>query len=250
MLVDGGGLMTVEDLSDPDAPQEDEYHRRFDIGEQVVSPFLWSMGIKKLDYVVLTHAHHDHIFGLLSVVDNFRVGVALDGRNPPDNPEYSEFVRRLKAGNVPLTHVKREDQWDIDGVRIEVFNPAAAIDPPVRVSNDDSVMMQLTYKTVSLSLTGDIERKVESELMKVCGRLRSQVLKVPHHGSRTSSSEAFLNCVQPSVAIISVGAGNAFGHPSPSVVERYNARGVRLYQTSEHGAVTVTTDGFTVSTRP
>lgn len=245
-LVDGGGLATVGGYAIDISNYEDGLERRFDIGEQVVSPFLWSRGIKTLDTLALTHAHHDHLSGLLSVVNNFRIGRAFEGRNPPNDPEYAEFLKRLRRKNIPLFRLKRKDTLEIDGVKLDVFNP---IDnsPPAKVSNDDSLAVKLTFKNVALLLTGDIEKRVEAELLGDCANLKSQILKVPHHGSKSSSTEEFLNCVQPEVAIVSAGLDNPFGHPHTVVLERYQSKGIRLYKTVSDGAITVTTDGEKIS---
>lgn len=248
MLVDGGGLSAPgEQFGDTDDGEGDA-SGGFDVGEQVVAPFLWSRGIQRLDYVALTHAHHDHIGGLPFIIDHFSVGALLDGRNPTGEAEYARLRRKAAARGVPQQYLRRGDVFSIDGVEVEVLNPAVA-EPAHRVSNDDSLILRLRYGRQSFLLTGDVERRIEAELSGFdCAALRANVLKVPHHGSRTSSTDPFVACVEPQVAVISAGADNPFGHPSHDVLARYRSRAVTVHQTALHGAITIQTDGQWLAT--
>src|SRR5262249_30394832 len=156
--------------------------------------------------------------------------------------------QRAQSRGIPVRYLRRGDSFTIDDVVVEVLNPATW-EPPERVSNDDSLTFRLRYGLVSFLLTGDIERRIESELSGWdCAALKADVLKVPHHGSRTASTDPFVACVDPRLAIISVGMDNPFGHPNAEVLNRYSARGVPAYETARHGAITVVTDGHTIST--
>lgn len=233
MLVDGGGLAGSEWI--------DGYRSGPDIGEEVVSPYLWSRGLKRLDVVALTHADHDHIDGLLTVLRNFGVGQLWVGRDQ-DKPEFKRLVDEAHSLGIPVVHKTAGAQFDSGGAIGEVLWPqdwhAVA-----GASNADSLVMHIVDGQRRFLLTGDIERDVESKLVAENASLASDVLKVPHHGSKTSSTQPFLETVQPKLALVSVGQYNPFGHPAPSVVERYKQDGVRLLRTDRDGALTVITDG-------
>jgi len=239
MLVDGGGLAGSEWFSG--------YRSGPDIGEEVVSPYLWSRGLKRLDVVALTHADHDHIDGLLAVLQNFRVGQLWVGRDQ-DKPEFKSLIAEAHALGIPVLHETAGARFNWGGTIGEVLWPQDwhAVSS---ASNADSLVMHIIDGDRKFLLTGDIEHDVESKLVAEDAPLGADVLKVPHHGSKTSSSEPFLEAVRPKLAVVSVGQYNPFGHPAPSVVERYERDGVRLLRTDRDGALTVITDGHQLSVR-
>jgi competence protein ComEC len=238
MLVDAGGL--------PGANYIRGMRPGFDIGEDVVSPFLWSHGLKRIDTVVMTHAHEDHLGGMPAVLRNFRVGEVWVGRDE-DTPGYRSVVAEAKARNTPMIHRLRGEHFDWGGVSVSVLWPASS--DPARALNDDSLVLRLEDGTESFLLTGDIERAVERSILANGDELAANFLKVPHHGGKTSSTPAFLDAVHPAVAAISVGEANPYGHPSPDTVERIRVEGTRLFRTDRDGAVTVTTDGRSMNVR-
>lgn len=256
MLVDGGGEIRFKkgepdhdsidwpqaDGSEPDFPDE-----AFSIGEAVVSRFIWSLGRTRVDYVLATHAHADHMSGLVDVVRNLDVGQAVVGHAPTAEAEFEQFRNAVARRNVPFSMLKAGEHFDIDGVGIDVLWPRPAQGPPVTSGNDDSIVLRLVYGSISIMLAGDIERNAEDSLVAAGVNLKADVLKVPHHGSRTSSTEAFVDAVNPGYAVISVGERSRFGHPHASVVERYKARGAKLLQTGRDGMVTVETEGTALS---
>lgn len=239
MLVDAGGL--------PGANYVRGMRAGLDIGEDVVSPFLWSRGLKHIDAVVLTHAHEDHLGGLPAVLRNFHVGELWVGRDV-DSAAYRNVLAEANARRIPVIHRERGEHFDWAGVRVSVLWPATS--EPVRAaSNDDSVVLRLKDGDNSLLLTGDIERTVERSILVNGDELAANFLKVPHHGGRTSSTPAFLQAVHPTIAAISVGEANPYGDPSPDAVERILAEGTRLFRTDRDGAVTITTDGRSMNVR-
>lgn len=252
MLVDGGGEIRFKksepghdsiDWTQGDQSESDFADQAFSIGEAVVSRFIWSLGRTRVDYVLATHAHADHIGGLTDVVRNLDVRQAVVGHAPTSDPEFEQFRKAIERRNVPLSMLKAGEHFDIDGVGIDVLWPPPAQGQPVTSGNDDSIVLRLVYGSISILLAGDIERNAEDSLVAAGVNLKADVLKVPHHGSRTSSTEAFVNAVNPAYAVISVGERSRFGHPHVSVVERYLERGIKLLQTGRNGMVTVETDG-------
>jgi competence protein ComEC len=237
MLIDGGGLTGSEWAGG--------YRTGIDVGEEVVSPFLWSRGLKRLDVVALTHAHHDHLDGLHAVLANFRVGELWIGRDE-ETPAFETLLAEARARGVAIVHQTQGAQFDWDGTKGDVLWPP--VEPSVsEASNDDSLVMRLSDGSVRFLLPGDAQQKVEDLLVAQHALLEATFLKVPHHGSKTSSTEGFVADVAPQVAVVSVGEGNPFGHPVESVVERYARAGVRFLRTDRDGAVTALTDGKNLS---
>jgi competence protein ComEC len=232
MLVDGGGLPTGT----------------FDIGESVVSPFLWSKGIRKIHYLVLTHAHPDHLYGLPAVARNFRIGEFWETFSPPDDVKYDELKKIL--GDIPKKRVFGGFTSREDGIEIKALAPKEESSLIAPVDNEKSLAMKITYGSTSFLLAADTGMKTEQEILAAGEDVKSDVLKSPHHGSKSSSSEAFLQAVAPQVIIISVGRGNRYGHPDPEILDRYHAGGVQLFRTDVHGAVEVSSDGKRISVRP
>ncbi|MGH2437661.1 MAG: DNA internalization-related competence protein ComEC/Rec2 [bacterium] len=238
MMIDGGGEIEGRETG-------------FDIGTRRIVPALRRMGIRQIDVLVLSHPHEDHAGGLVAVAENFRVGVMLDSGYPHPAPSYPHLLHVVEAHRIPYRLARRGMQIDLaGGVKALVLHPE---DPLIVGSGSDvnlnSVVVRLTYGHVSALFTGDIEGLIEGRLVESGDELRSTVLKVAHHGSRTSSRPEFLDAVSPQVAVISVGSWNPFGHPHLATLDALAAAGARLYRTDRHGAVTVESDGRTLWVR-
>ena len=227
MLVDGGGVLSYGRTRAPN----------FDTGEDVVSPYLWSRGIRRLDVVVATHAHQDHIGGLSAILENFRPRELWTGANPS-----ADLVKRAKVLGVRVVESHQGTPMDFSGAQIEVLAPTPDY-VSASVGNNDSLAMRITYGARSFLLTGDLESRVENSLLAEGKLAHADVLKVGHHGSRTSTSEEFMDAVSPRVALISAGFENSFNHPHPSVVARLQARQIAILRTDLAGRSTVSTDG-------
>jgi competence protein ComEC len=233
LLVDAGGT-THQSQTKTD---------RRSIGEAVVSEYLWWRGFDTVNYVLPTHADADHIDGLNDVLRNFSVDAALVARSPANDPEYAKFAQTIAATNTPVAAIQAGDLIRFGGVEIEVLWPPRASDPSEPSRNNDSTVLRVRFGRHSLLLTGDIEKSGERALVSTNKDLTAQVVKVPHHGSRSSSTLPFVNATKAKVAVISVGKNSMFGHPHRDVVERWQANGAQVLTTGACGAITVTTDG-------
>ncbi len=234
MLVDAGGFPGMTNMKRK--PQ-------MDIGEDVVSPYLWSRQITHLDYAVLTHGHSDHMGGLAAVLDNFHPKVLWIGAEP-NTPEWREIQHAAARDGVRIVPLARgTPDWSIGGTNLRVLAPAPDYMPGELATNDDSLVLELSYGRHRALLTGDAEQPVESEM--VASRLLRPVtlLKVGHHGSKTSSSEEFLSEIKPQFAMISDGYRNQFHHPHPSVLERLEEHHAAILRTDQHGLLTFRSDG-------
>jgi len=260
MLVDGGGQWRWQEgtkeqtARSPDRAAEDQAEGEPEftdetrsVGELAVSPVLWSKGVKRIDYVVLTHAHGDHLEGLFAVVKNFDVGRVLIAEPPRADARFDRFARLLASRRIPVQVLGMGDRFQIAGVEFTVVWPPARQPPPLGWDNNRSLVIRVSYGEVSILLTGDIEREEEAAMLAAGFDLRSQVVKVPHHGSRTSSSPEFIARARPRWAIVTAPERSRFSHPHPEVVERYRAHGAQVLQTGCWGMITLTTDGRTLT---
>jgi competence protein ComEC len=212
--------------------------RLWDPGEDIVSPYLWSRGIKKIDIVVLSHPHGDHLGGLFAVVRNFRIGEFWHAANSL-TPAYSSLLERVREKGVAERTLAAGDELERGGAAVRVLWPARWWQPSGLPSNDDSLVLRLTYHGGSVLLTGDISAKVEEELLASGQDLDSQILKVAHHGSNSSSSAEFLARVNPRLAILTGGSSDFGSLPSPETLERLRERRIRVFRPDLDGATTV-----------
>ena len=204
-----------------------------------------SRGDRSLDLVVLTHLDADHSRGLLNVLDRYRVGAVLTGAVPPDSEMYAQWQAGVARNGVEAVSVHQGYRLDLgSGVFAEVLNPRAV--PGYGESdNNGAVVLRLTYGSISFLLTADIESETEALLASGYAGIQSTVLKVAHHGSKTSSTTGFINEVDPAAVLISVGGSNSYGHPNPEVLGRLLklTGGENLYRTDRDGDVEFITDG-------
>lgn len=243
LLIDGGGQAKYGD-PDKRAPTGTPSFRREErnIGEAVVSEYLWHRGIDTVEMVLATHSDTDHMDGLNAVVRNFSVQTAFVGTLTAGDQDFDTLSNTLSSHRVPLHVVKRNDVLRFGTATVEFLWPAEPM-PPETSSNNRSVVIRLTMGSRCFLLTGDIEQAAEARLANDAAPLACDVLKVAHHGSRSSSSPEFLGAARPRIAVISVGQTSIFGHPHPEVMERLNATGARVMTTGRSGTITISTDG-------
>jgi competence protein ComEC len=247
LLVDAGGQPRFGDSRRGSASEDgtDEVFERDtrSIGERVVSEYLWWRGLDRVDYILATHADADHIDGLNDVARNFHLRAALVGRAPTIEPEFRQFAATMQNYDVPVHLVGRGDTLRFGTVEAEVLWPPRSESPGASSGNDDSIVLRLRFGQRIFLLTGDIEKATEAALTGGQDDLHCDVVKVAHHGSKTSSTDAFVKATQPTIAIIPVGLNSIFGHPHREVLERWRASGAQILTTGQRGAITITTDG-------
>ena len=228
MLIDGGGRLQYGMV---------KRRSNLDIGEDVVSSYLWSRGIRHIDILAATHAHQDHVGGLRALMDNFHPTEFWTGANPPP-----ALLAQAARQGILVRERRASDPFPFSGASVQVLAPALDY-VPMGPGNNDSLVLRVVFGSRSFLLTGDLERAEEQRLLE-SGRLpHTDVLKVGHHGSKTSTTQEFLDAVSPSLAMISVGYDNSFGHPHPDVLGRLEARHATILRTDEAGLATVHTDG-------
>ncbi len=230
-----GKIMVIDAGGSPDGS--------FDPGERVVAPYLWKIKRQNIDYMVSSHSHPDHLQGLFFLLENFKVGEIWNNGDPGEGDPLAERFFTAAGGRLQARG-KGEAPLLISGVRVEFLHP-----PPEGKQRQDfwgnnaSAVLRLTFGEVSFLFCGDIEAPAEEEIRRTGSDLRSTVIKVAHHGSRTSSTPEFIEGVRPKFAVFTVRAGGRSRLPHPSVLQRYQERGVKVLLSDREGAITFTTNG-------
>jgi competence protein ComEC len=233
LLIDGGGT----------------HDGRFDIGAQVVAPVLWDRYVRRLDFMAMTHPQTDHARGLASLIGLFPPRHLLTNGTPLT----ANYLRELvvtgnRLGTQQHTALDGPHDWHWERLHLTVLAPPSTTEqqhtlwtPPTE--NDRSLVLRLQYGATRILLTGDIQHATERWLLAHRPDLHADILQVPHHGSRTSTLPAFVQRVAPQVGIISLGAGNSYGHPHPRVLQVLAQQQIQVFRTDQHGAITITSDG-------
>jgi competence protein ComEC len=243
MLVDGGGL----------------YDDRFDIGKNVIAPFLWNKKIRKVDTLVLTHPDPDHVKGLNFIASHFSIGQFWESGLRADSDSFDRLEQTLLEKGVKRVPLNEASSiQEINGVHVSVLNPAASLvnegsfrgNRGRSLTNNGSVVLKLQFGNTAVLLAGDVEKEAEVRMLTQGHAVRADLLKIPHHGSLSSSTVAFLERVKPAYAVLSVARRNVGRLPHPDVLKRYEGLNIRLFRTDRDGAITVTTDGSGMEIRP
>ena len=209
-----------------------------------IIPYLKYLDVKELDGVILSHSHLDHIGALYYIVDVIPVKQLLYSGHIHANSHNRKTVKRLQEKKVKLKKFRAGDTFELDeGVKVEVYHPGVDWDGEVEDPNNMSLVVKVTFGEIDFLFTGDAEKHSEKEILKHKFALKSEFLKVGHHGSETSSTEAFLDTVEPLYAIISCGEGNKFNHPHQSTMDKLRARDITILRTDQNGTVGVYTNG-------
>lgn len=245
LLVDGGGKPNFNNLYVKRETEEPEIFEpdAATIGESVASQFLWERGYSKIDYILATHADADHLQGLTDVAKNFRVRAAFFGRTPEKDEDFAELYKVLQKRKVEILKLKRGDVLSFDSASVEVLYPEPDDSPEAVSDNNHSIVLRIIFGTKKFLLTGDIEKETENLLAQNPQFLQADVVKVAHHGSRTSSIQPFIDAVNTEYAIISVGKTSPFGHPHREVLEGWKNANVKILTTGERGTISISTDG-------
>jgi len=244
LLVDGGGKANFNqtNLGTKEEPEFFEPDTR-SVGEAVVSEFLWARGYSQIDYVLATHADADHIQGLSDAAVNFSARAAIFGRTPAKDTEFTALHAVLQKRGIESVRLSRGDVLTFGDVKIEVLYPPRDDSPEAASDNNHSLVLRVIYGQRKFLLTGDIEKETERELLNASEFLQADLVKVAHHGSRTSSIQEFIDASKAKVAVISVGKTSPYGHPHLEVVERWKNSGAKVLTTGENGTISVSTDG-------
>jgi competence protein ComEC len=229
VLIDGGGARD----------------NRFDIGRRVLAPWLWNKGIRRLDLVVLSHPHPDHMNGLIAILKKFEVAAVWESGLDTDLPGYDEFRAVMRDRKIRNRLVSADDPPMMLGeAMISVLHPGRGFDAHDRqafaAENNRSLVVQIRSEGRSLLFTGDIGIEAEHRILGNIREMKTDLVKVPHHGSKSSSSEDFVSQTRPEVAVVTVGRGNLYHHPSDEVLAHYERIGAQICRTDIDGAVTIT----------
>jgi len=224
VLIDGGPDSTILEKLGKELPFWDRY----------------------IDLIILTHPEHDHINGLIEVIKRYRIGGILTNGIVRNTAEYKEWIKIIQKKNIPVYIAQAGGFIDLGSdVKLFILYPFESLEGQiVKKVNNTSIVAQLVYKDFEILLTGDIEKKIEAKLVKSGISLKSDILKVSHHGSKTSSIKDFIEAVNPLVAIIQSGRDNPYGHPYQSVLERLSLNNIAIFRTDQDGDIKILTDGI------
>ena len=229
ILIDGGGSLGTD----------------FDVGESTLLPYILDRGYKKIDLMFVSHFDQDHIGGLFKILEELKVEKVCISKQEEDSENYQKFLNIVKEKNIQVLVVKIGDKIVLDkNLYFDILWPK---DKQIEENklNNNAIVMKLNYNNFSMMFTGDIEKKAEEEILETYKNskiLESDILKVAHHGSKTSTTDEFLSRVKPKIALIGVGKDNMFNHPSNTTIEKLENMGIKIYRTDLNGEISIFVD--------
>ena len=223
ILIDGGGS------------------ENYEVGKNTLVPYLLDRKINRIDYILISHFDQDHVGGIIELLEEVKVEKIIISKQIKITEQYIKLIKIAKYKNIKIIQVKKGDKLKIEpNLIIDILFPDTN-QITENAINNNSIVAKITYKNLKILFTGDIEEIAEKELIKLYknNELRADILKVAHHGSKTSSTQEFLNLVKPKIALIGVGKNNNFGHPNKDVLERLKYIGTKVYRTDECGEIMI-----------
>ena len=211
-------------------------------------PYILDRGYTKIDTIIISHFDSDHVKGILSVMQELKVGEVLIAKQGEESENYNEFRKIVKDKNIRVRIVKKGDLINIEkNLKFRILWPSQTLIEE-NILNNNSIVTRLEYKKFSMIFTGDIEKIAEEEIIKEYQNktylLKANILKVGHHGSKTSSIKEFVNIINPKIAIIGVGKDNKFGHPSDEVIKRLKEKNISIFRTDKNGEISIYINRF------
>ena len=208
--------------------------------------YLDSLTISKIDYVIATHPHEDHIGNMATLIKKYDISAFYAPKVESSTKAFESMVEALKSKKLKINIIKSGlDSIDLgDNTRVTVFSPSKDSYDNL---NNYSPVIKIEYGDTSFLFTGDAEKEIEKEILSNNEDIKSDILKVGHHGSSTSTSDEFLNAINPSIAVISVGEDNTYDHPTNSTLSRLNENKVKIYRTDQQGTIIFSSDGHNIS---
>ena len=212
----------------------------YDVGKNVLLPYLLDRGYTKIDLVIISHFDSDHVKGLLTIINELKIKKVIIAKQTEKSKNYEELLKIANEKTINISEVKKGDKIDIEkGIYVDILWPKKD-QIETNAMNNNSIVMKFVYNNFSMLFTGDIEEIAEKEIVKLyknTKKLKSNVIKIAHHGSKTSSSESFLNEVKPQIALIGVGKNNKFGHPNQKTLDNLKNINCVVYRTDECGEI-------------